>query len=69
MLCLLLGVCHGDSGSSYWKREENGDGTESVSTVLGVVSYIIGGKCNDYSFAHKVAHKDILKWISENWKK
>ena len=62
----------GDSGSSFWKEDTIKDNAEKVSTVIGVFSYmdITGYKiCGDMSIAHKVAHKDILKWISENWEK
>ena len=69
LLCLLLGNCYGDSGASYWKTDTTEDGTEKISTVLGVNSYITGDKCGDLTIAHKFALKDILKWISQNWKK
>ena len=59
----------GDSGGSYWKTKTPEGEAESVSTVLGVASYIPNGKCGDLSIAHKVNHKDILKWISQNWEK
>ena len=60
----------GDSGSSFWKEDTIND--EKVSTVLGVNSYFptkFYKLCGDISIAHKVAHKDILKWISQNWEK
>ena len=68
-LCLSLGICFGDSGASVWKKETIEGDAEEVSTVLGVVSYFQGSNCGEISIAHKVAHKDILKWISQNWKK
>ena len=51
-----------------------GQNAELVSTVLGVNSYsgsYLGEKqkCDGASIAHKIAHKDVLKWISENWVK
>ena len=57
----------GDSGGSLWKTDTPAGETESISTVLGVASYIPSNKCGDLSIAHKVGHKDILMWISQNW--
>ena len=62
----------GDSGASLWKTELG------VSTVLGVHSYGVTDKyvtdntgkiCIEPSYSHKINHKDVLIWISENWAK
>ena len=54
----------GDSGASLWKTELG------VSTVLGVESYgVTADICVKPSYSHKINHKDVLLWISENWVK
>ena len=69
-LCLLKGTCPGDSGGSYWKKEPETGSTDTISTVLAIVSSSPpGGLCSGVSIGHKIAHKDILKWISKNWVK
>ena len=67
-LCIWLAHCHGDSGGPYWKTKENKDSKESISTVLSVVSQ--GPEnCLGSGIATKIAHRDVLKWISQNWEK
>ena len=66
----IKGLCKGDSGAPVWKTKQNKEKTESVSTVLGVLSHGASHwTCTEPSWSHKINHKDVLMWISENWVK
>ena len=65
------GICYGDSGAAYWKEEPKEDSTDTISSVVAIVSLSPDENkiCAGISVAHKIANKDILKWISKNWVK
>ena len=62
-------TCKGDSGSAFWKTEIPEGQKEPISTVLAVNSMSAGIVCGEAGLAYKIAHKDVLNWISQNWEK
>ena len=68
-MCRFSDMCSGDSGSALWETETPLGETEPISTVLGISSQSLAETCGIASLSHKIAHEDVLKWISKNWKK
>ena len=68
-LCLLKGVCYGDSGAAYWKEEPKTGSTDKISTVVAIATELPDKICWEASVGDKISHKDTLKWISKNWVK